>query len=107
MSVTTILIIAGVLVGFFVLLLIGGFFLWLINRSTVKAAVKEAVKNAKPTTINNGTIINHNYGREMAEGSPESDEAYLQMSRCAGEFAKQLLPKAEETHKAANRRRNR
>ena len=89
----------------FVLVLLVGFFLWIINRSTVKAAVREVVSNAKPTSINHGIVINHNYGREIAEGTPVSDDAYLQMSRCAGEFAKQLLPKAEETPKPVKRQR--
>lgn len=104
MSVTTILIIAGVLLGFLFLFLLAGFFIWIINRSTVKTAVREAVSNAKPTSINHGTIINHNYGSEIEQKEKlANDETYLLISRCAGEFTKQLRQSNEDIEPAKQR----
>lgn len=104
MSITTALIIAGFVLGIFFLILLLGIFVWIINRSTVKTAVREAVSNAKPSTINHGTIVNHYHGHEIEEDKSLNDDAYLQMSRYAGEFAKQLLPKTDESPEPVRRR---
>lgn len=84
MSIETILIIAAIAFGFFFLFCIGiaaaGIFLWIIN----KTVVSEAVKNAKPTSINHGITINHNYGQEnKSDGKIIEDETALLASKCS------------------------
>jgi hypothetical protein len=102
MSVTTIILITA---GIFFLFLLAGAFIWIINRSTVKAAVSEAVSNSKSSLVNHGTIVNNYYGREVEENKTASDDVYIQLSRCAGEFTKQLLPKPEDNPKPVRRKR--
>lgn len=92
MSIETILIIATIVFGLFFLFCIGiaagGIFLWIIN----KTVVSEAVKNAKPTSINHGITINHNYGQEnKSDEKIVEDETALLASKCLGEFSGQFL----------------
>lgn len=92
MSIETILIIAAIVIVFFILLCAGiaitGIFLWIIN----KTVVNEAVKNAKPNSINHGITINHYHGQEKkTEGEIADDETALLASKCLGEFSGQFL----------------
>lgn len=102
-TLTILLIVAGIAVVLF--------FIWIINRTVVRSAVKEAVSNAKPTSIYHGNVTINNFGKASNESAKIEDDAYLQISQYAGgfagEFAKQLLPKPEETAKIATRPRRR
>lgn len=101
-TITILLIIAGIAVV--------SFFIWIINRTVVRSAVKEAVSNAKPTSIYHGNVTINNFGQPPNAGT-EIEDAYLQISQCAGgfagEFAKQLLPKPEERPKPSRQRQKR
>ena len=102
MSATTIILIA---IGVFFLFILVGAFIWIINRSTVKAAVSQAVSNSKSSLVNHGTIVNNYYGREIEENKTANDDVYIQLSKCAGEFTKQLLPKPDEDPKPTKHKR--
>lgn len=101
-TITILLIIAGIAVVLF--------FIWIINRTVVRSAVKEAVSNAKPTSIYHGNVTINNFGQPPNAGT-EIEDTYLQISQCAGsfagEFAKQLLPKPEEKVRASSKPRQR
>ena len=109
MSTETILIIVASVLGFLALsilvIVVVGLFIWLINRSTVKTAVKEAVSHAKPTSINHGITINHNYGQETKDKEKlVEDETFLLASQCLGEFTKQFCQNFSEKSLLEKRR---
>lgn len=69
----------------FILILLGLIFLWF----AIRTAIKEAVSNAKPTTINHGTIIHHHYGQENDEKQKMPDtEKILLVAQCLDELQK-------------------